>query len=217
MTIDLQQLTKKNQEFIHIATNELMANGKTDEEIKTILEEVLPQILEEQGRGIPARTFLGAPTRWAQSYSQKEAQVAATATNDNPWLMFLDSSLFFLGFIALFSGVMNFFDSRTTSYGLISLFVFGFSGGALLYFMYRFQTNLAQNRKRFGWLKSILALIPVLIVLVIIVTLSGLIPATINIQLPAFVTILIGAAAIGGKYLFKKHFNIQSSFTPKAN
>ena len=44
--IDLQKLTKKNQEFIHIATQQFIKDGKTDAEIKAVFEEVIPKILE---------------------------------------------------------------------------------------------------------------------------------------------------------------------------
>ena len=62
--IDLQKLTKKNQEFVHIATQQFIKDGKTDAEIKTIFEEVIPQILEEQAKGTTARSLYGAPTHW---------------------------------------------------------------------------------------------------------------------------------------------------------
>ena len=52
--MDLTKLTKKNQEFIHIATNQLIQDGKSDDEIKTILEEVLPTIVENQKKGLTA-------------------------------------------------------------------------------------------------------------------------------------------------------------------
>ncbi|MGL6299265.1 DUF1129 family protein [Streptococcus iniae] len=68
--MDFQNLTKKNQEFIHIATNRLIEDGKSDQEIKEILEETVPTILEKQRQGIPARSFLGAPTAWATSFSK---------------------------------------------------------------------------------------------------------------------------------------------------
>lgn len=35
--MELQELTKKNQEFIHTATNKLIQDGKSDEDIKLIL------------------------------------------------------------------------------------------------------------------------------------------------------------------------------------
>ena len=50
--MDLTNLTKKNQEFIHIATNQLIEDGKSDEEIQAILEEVLPTIIENQQFGL---------------------------------------------------------------------------------------------------------------------------------------------------------------------
>ena len=40
--IEINGLTKKNQEFIHIATNQLIKDGKSDSEIKELLEEILP-------------------------------------------------------------------------------------------------------------------------------------------------------------------------------
>ena len=43
--IDLQKLTKKNQEFVHIATQQFIKDGKTDAEIQTIFEEVIPKPL----------------------------------------------------------------------------------------------------------------------------------------------------------------------------
>ena len=58
--IDLQKLTKKNQEFVHIATQQFIKDGKTDAEIKAIFEEVIPQILEEQAKGTTARSLYGA-------------------------------------------------------------------------------------------------------------------------------------------------------------
>ena len=70
--IDLKELTKKNQEFIHIATQQFLKDGKTDAEIKAILEEVIPHILEEQPKGVTARSIYGAPTHWAHSFSEKE-------------------------------------------------------------------------------------------------------------------------------------------------
>ena len=46
--MDIQKLTKKNQEFIHIATNQLIKDGKSDQEIKDILGNVIPELIENQ-------------------------------------------------------------------------------------------------------------------------------------------------------------------------
>ena len=131
--MDLTNLTKKNQEFIHIATNQLIEDGKSDEEIQAILEEVLPTIIENQKKGLTARTLLGAPTVWAASFTEKASDAKANQEkkNDNPWLMWLDTSLLFIGIVALLNALMGFFNSATTSSGLFSLLALGF-GGVLL-------------------------------------------------------------------------------------
>lgn len=46
--MDIQKLTKKNQEFIHIATNQLIKDGKSDQEIKDILGDIIPELIENQ-------------------------------------------------------------------------------------------------------------------------------------------------------------------------
>ena len=53
--VSLDKLSKKNKEFIHIATNQLLQDGKSDQEIQTILEGILPEILENQTKGITAQ------------------------------------------------------------------------------------------------------------------------------------------------------------------
>ena len=70
---DLTQLSKKNQEFVRIAKHQLLENGKTEEEAESLIQEILPAIHENQGKGIPARTLFGAPTVWANSSARKNA------------------------------------------------------------------------------------------------------------------------------------------------
>ena len=115
--MDLTNLTKKNQEFIHIATNQLIKDGKTDAEVQAILDEVMPTILENQKKGVTARTLLGAPTVWAASFTEKASDKNSDQEkkNDNPWLMWLDTSLLFVGVVAILNAVMGFFNSTTTS------------------------------------------------------------------------------------------------------
>ena len=51
--MQLENLTKKNQEFIHIATTQLIKDGKSDEEIKALLEDILPSIRDAQKKASP--------------------------------------------------------------------------------------------------------------------------------------------------------------------
>ena len=134
---DLHQLSKKNQEFIRIAKHQLLENGKTEEEAESLIQEILPAIHENQGKGIPARTLFGAPTVWANSFSEKERyEKEHPKLNDAPSLMILDSFLFIFGVFAAISAFMNLVAPRRTGYGLITLILGSLTGALLLYLMY---------------------------------------------------------------------------------
>ena len=136
---DLNQLSKKNQEFIRIAKHQLLENGKSEEEAESLIQEILPAIHENQGKGIPARTLFGAPTVWANSFSEKERyEKEHPKLNDAPSLMILDSFLFIFGVFAAISAFMNLVAPRRTGYGLITLILGSLTGALLLYLMYYF-------------------------------------------------------------------------------
>ena len=74
--------------------------------------------------------------------------------------MWLDTSLLFVGVVAILNAVMGFFNSTTTSSGLISLIALGFGGGAAMYATYYFIYRHIgkQKSERPGWGKTILVL-----------------------------------------------------------
>lgn len=218
--MNLENLTKKNQEFIHIATHQLIKDGKSDTEIKEILEEVLPTIIENQHKGIPARSFLGAPTVWAASFTKSETTTSSAQEekNTNPWLMWLDTSLVFIGLIAILNGVMAFFDTKTTTVtGLTTLIILSFSGGAAIYIMYYFiYRHMGKPKKdRPNLIKNTIIVAIGMIAWVILSTLSQLLPVSINPQLPAIGLIVIGAIAVVIKFYLQKKYNILSALSPQ--
>ncbi|HEL9630408.1 TPA: DUF1129 family protein [Streptococcus suis] len=212
---EFKELTKKNQEFIHIATNQLIKDGKTDSEIKALLEEILPTIIEKQKTGVTARTLYGAPSEWAARKSfSKEEMKDQVEFNENPWLMWLDSSLFMLALIAGINGVMNLLG-QGAQYGLVTLLVIGFGVGAGMYFMYHFvYKEQIQTGQRPKLLKAILFLGLATLAWSLVFLLAALIPATFNPILPPIATILIGALAFGIRYLLKKKYNIRNAMSP---
>ncbi|EFR45014.1 DUF1129 domain-containing protein [Streptococcus pseudoporcinus] len=222
--MDFQQLTKKNQEFIHIATNRLIQDGKSDQEIKDILEETVPTILEKQRQGIPARTFLGAPTAWAASFTEKPRSkdgktVDTEPKNTNPWLMWLDTSLIFIGVVALLNGLMTFFNpaSKVNGTGLLSLLALGFGGGASMYATYHFvyrHMNKPKNQRP-GWVKIIGALGLAMLIWVSLYSATAYLPQSLNPQLPPFVLLILGALAITLRYYLKRKYNVQNAMSAR--
>ena len=217
--MDLTNLTKKNQEFIHIATNQLIEDGKSDEEIQAILEEVLPTIIENQKKGLTARAVGGGGAVWAASFTEKASDAKANQEkkNDNPWLMWLDTSLLFIGIVALLNALMGFFNSATTSSGLFSLLALGFGGGAAMYATYHFIYRFAGKPKseRPGWKKTFLVLGLAMLGWVLLYTATAFLPAVLNPQLPPIVMLIIGVVSLVGRYFLQKKYNILNAMTPQ--
>lgn len=213
----LNQLTKKNQEFVNIATKQLLKDGKSDSEIKAILEEALPQILERQAAGETARHFLGAPTAWASSFSQPQVkEVASREKNTDPKLMFLDVTLLLAGLIPLLNVVISLTGKDTPPTRLLSLLVLVLLGGVAMYanyhFIYRHMGKGSQERPTMG--KNLLVLVATMGLWVIVSSVSVFLPEGINPVLSNPVLLVVAAIALGARFYLKHQFNIQSAFTP---
>ena len=214
--IDLKELTKKNQEFIHIATQQFLKDGKTDAEIKSILEEVIPHILEEQPKGVTARSIYGAPTHWAHSFTkQEEYEKEHPKENEDPKLMIMDSALFITGLFGIVSGLMSLFTNQPVAYGVVTLISVGAFGGVAFYllyhFIYRYYGPDTDRSQRPPFWKSLLVMLATMFAWVFILFLSNFLPQAINISLPPLVLLVIGGALLALRFYLKKRFNIKSA------
>ena len=219
--MDIQKLTKKNQEFIHIATNQLIKDGKSDQEIKDILGNVIPELIENQKKGITGRGLLGAPTVWANSFSEKERyEKEHPKLNDAPSLMILDSFLFIFGVFAAISAFMNLVAPRRTGYGLITLILGSLTGALLLYlmyyFFYQYMDGTKDRSERPSLWKSMPILVGVMFLWVIVLSFTSLLPQVLNPTIPDVFAIVLGALALVLRFYLKKRFNIKSSSTAPA-
>ncbi|HFH9837961.1 TPA: DUF1129 domain-containing protein [Streptococcus suis] len=212
---EIKELTKKNQEFIHIATNQLIKDGKSDEEIKALLAEILPTIIDNQKTGITARSLYGAPSEWAAAQTNQATDDSLNQEeNDNPWLMWLDSSLLILALISGLNGIMNFFNSGS-QYGIVTLLVIGLGVGAGMYMMYHFvYREQAKTGQRPNLLKAIGVLILATLAWSIVFFLAALIPSSINPVVPPVLAILLAATSFGLRYILRKKYNIRNAMQP---
>ena len=196
--IDLQKITKKNQEFIHIATQQFIKDGKTDAEIKAVFEEVIPQILEEQAKGTTARSLYGAPTHWAHSF------------------MMMDSALFITSLFALVSALTTFFSTdQAIGYGLITLLLVGLVGGLAFYLMYYFVYQYygpdTDRSQRPPFWKSILVILASMVLWLVVFFATSFLPANLNPVLAPLPLAILGAALLALRFYLKKRFNIRSA------
>lgn len=206
----IEQLTAKNSEYVHNVTKQLMLLGKSDEEIKTILAEILPKIIEGQKEGILARKLLGAPMEFATQYKPEEDKVKRqeTAKNESPFLMWLDSALLFFGVISVVMGLMGLFQPQASVYGLLTTLASSALAGLVMYWMYKYFYS-AQRPQKKG--KGFAMLAVAMVAWAGVSVLVGLLPKSINIVLAPYITIILGAAVMGIRFLIQRKFNVQSS------
>ncbi|MFK4974013.1 DUF1129 domain-containing protein [Lactococcus garvieae] len=206
----IEQLTAKNSEYVHNVTKQLMLLGKSDEEIKTILAEILPKIIEGQKEGILARKLLGAPMEFATQYKPEEDKVKRqeTAKNESPFLMWLDSALLFFGVISVVMGLMGLFQPQASVYGLLTTLASSALAGLVMYWMYKYFYS-AQRPQKKG--KGFAMLAVAMVAWAGVSVLVALLPKSINIVLAPYITIILGAVVLGIRFLIQRKFNVQSS------
>lgn len=206
----IEQLTAKNSEYVHNVTKQLMLLGKSDEEIKKILAEILPKIIEGQKEGILARKLLGAPMEFATQYKPEEDKVKRqeTAKNESPFLMWLDSALLFFGVISVVMGLMGLFQPQASVYGLLTTLASSALAGLVMYWMYKYFYS-AQRPQKKG--KGFAMLAVAMLAWAGVSVLVALLPKSINIVLAPYITIILGAAVMGIRFLIQRKFNVQSS------
>ena len=206
----IEQLTAKNSEYVHNVTKQLMLLGKSDEEIKTILAEILPKIIEGQKEGILARKLLGAPMEFATQYKPEEDKVKRqeTAKNESPFLMWLDSALLFFGVISVVMGLMGLFQPQASVYGLLTTLASSALAGLVMYWMYKYFYS-AQRPQKKG--KGFAMLAVAMVAWAGVSVLVALLPKSINTVLAPYLTIILGAAVMGIRFLIQRKFNVQSS------
>ncbi|WP_285011585.1 DUF1129 domain-containing protein [Lactococcus formosensis] len=206
----IEQLTAKNSEYVHNVTKQLMLLGKSDEEIKTILAEILPKIIEGQKEGILARKLLGAPMEFATQYKPEEDKVKRqeTVKNESPFLMWLDSALLFFGVISVVMGLMGLFQPQASVYGLLTTLASSALAGLVMYWMYKYFYS-AQRPQKKG--KGFAMLAVAMVAWAGVSVLVALLPKSINIVLAPYLTIILGAAVMGIRFLIQRKFNVQSS------
>ncbi|MBP2620013.1 DUF1129 domain-containing protein [Streptococcus panodentis] len=215
-SVSLDKLSKKNKEFIHIATHQLLLDGKTDQEIQKILEDILPEILENQSKGITARGLYGAPTAWAASFAAKERYDAEhPKENDDPKWMMLDSVLFIFGFFAVLSSIVNLSSSQPSVYGLTTLILGSVVGGLVFYanhhFIYRFYGPDTDRSQRPPLWRSALIMIGAVLLWLISIMATSFLPEVMNPRLSNIIIVIIGGLALALRFYLKKRFNIKSA------
>jgi uncharacterized membrane-anchored protein len=216
---DLSTLSAKNSDYVHNVTRGLLLAGKSDEEVKAVLADVVPQIIEAQKTGITARNLLGTPTEFIDQYKPKAPAKPQKYTNTDPKLMILDSVLLLFSILAALYGVMKEFNKSGVYYGLTTLILSAIIGGFVMYQVYLTQAKLNQKKKSAGrWekIRPTLILCAYMIIWVAVTSFAAFLPAAFNPVLDGITLIILAVIVFGIRYLLKRKFKIVSSITSRS-
>lgn len=217
----IEKLTAKNSEYVHIVTRELVKIGKSDEEIKTILSDILPQIVDGQDKRMLAKDILGTPSEFTAQYTPKTAtaqsgKAGTQNTNENPVLMWVDSSLLMLGILAVMNGFMALFSKNARTYGIITLIVMSFAAGFVMYLMYRIVYKPQSEGKKVPWLKSFGPLTLAFLAWITLFGLTAFLPASLNVSPAGYIVVALGVVALGIRYVLKRQYHVKSAMSAQA-
>lgn len=207
-----EDLTSKNSEYFYKLRKALSSRGLADNDITQALNPLLKEAFEKQNQGQPARQLFGRVNERADLIAYGEI------TDDSPdqavafspdWQLYVDGGLFVGGIFALISGVTASFsgDPSTSQLGLLSLIANFVIGG---FVMLAITKTAPRPNQQNNYLKYFVASIGSIAAWAILSALINLYaPPAINPILPSSVCIIIGALALVGKWLFKRHYNVQ--------
>ena len=147
---------------------------------------------------------------FATQYKPEEDKVKrqGTAKNESPFLMWLDSALLFFGVISVVMGLMGLFQPQASVYGLLTTLASSALAGLVMYWMYKYFYS-AQRPQKKG--KGFAMLAVAMVAWAGVSVLVALLPKSINIVLAPYITIILGAAVMGIRFLIQRKFNVQSS------
>lgn len=203
-------LTKKNEQYIYQLERGLKEAGFDEAQIEKELSVILPEIVEKQKAGVTARQLFGTVTECVQSVVSGPVKDPNEKSPD--WQIAVDSGLLVGGLLALVTGVSLMLNPETQAMGLVTLLI-NFVVGAYIMLAILKNTPKYDNPKgQRGYIRYlVVSTVALGAWLIVILGSQQFIPSFINITTGYEWYLLIGAAALFGKFYLKKKLNIVGS------
>lgn len=206
------ELTGKSQQFMVNLDRQLV--DKLPYEIRAkVYEEMVETLIEGQLSSYTARSIYGTPTEVAENVLSQHIKIEEDEVLVSPdWQIAVDGGLF-LGSIFVFLTGLSMTNNTDPSRGAMGLFTmilnYVIAGLAMLSVAKNLPDMDAPKGKK-GYPRYFLTAIGSMLIWYLVISLSAaFLPRIINPILPAGVYMVIGIVTFAGRFLFKKHFNVQ--------
>jgi len=200
-----KKLSNKNAEYVFKLNKRLMDDGFKEEEAKEVIDKMLPEIVDNQIKGIPANQLYGPVTQRAQEIAHPVKKPKATPF----WASWIDTALLFFALFGLLYGVVALTSKKTdpnSQTGVITLLVLSAMWGALLTW---FNNQMKKPKaERPGWGVTIGYLAVGLVLMFVFLGAMAFIPTTINPTLNSVGYFIAAAIAYGVRFGFRRMMGI---------
>ena len=204
------ELTNKNEQYIYQLERALKEAGFDEAQIEKELSVMLPEIVEKQKAGVTARQLFGTVTERVQSIVAGPVKDPNAKSPD--WQIAVDGGLLVL--FALVTGVMLMLNPSgdTQPMGLFTLLINFIAGAFVMLAISKNAPKFDNPKGQRGYIRYLVVSTVAMVAWLILVVLSQqYIPSVINIVMGYEWYLLIGAAALAGKFYLKKKLNIVGS------
>lgn len=203
-----EQLTNKNREYM-VKLNRSLDDRRVSEERKTLIyNDMLKNIVEQQGKHVTARRIYGTVTDQADYLTENQtASEQGEVVRSEPWKLYLDGALTAGGAYTGITGLISMFTDQEATMRLFMAFLAFVLGGFAFMVIAKYAPVPGQKG---GFLKYVLATSGVMIAFVLLMTLGSL-AGTLNPVLSPTISVIIGVVAIAAKIYLKRRLNIQGT------
>lgn len=201
-----KKLSNKNAEYVFKLNKYLMEDGFKETEAKEAIDKILPEIVDNQIKGIPANQLYGPVTQRAQTIVHPVKKPKVTPF----WASWIDTSLLFFALFGLLYGIVALTSKKTdpnSQTGIITLIVLSVMWGALLTW---FNNQMKQPKdKRPGWGITIGYLVVGLVFMFVFLAAMTVVPTSINPALNAIGYFIAAVIAYGIRFVFRRSMGIK--------
>lgn len=206
-----KQLTKRNEQYM-MSLDKILTQANFDEEQKQKkYHQMMVELLASQKTGKTARQLYGTVSECAETLLKQEEE---TPVRSSDFLIAVDGGLLLGSIFALISGVtlLTSKQENALGMGIISLIMNYIVGGIAMLIISKYTPDPNAPKGKKGYGKYILATTLAMLLWMMTMTLTtGLIPISLNLPLPPYAYIAIGAIGFAAKIYLKKRYRITGS------
>ncbi|GEO57697.1 DUF1129 family protein [Companilactobacillus bobalius] len=201
-----KKLSNKNAEYVFKLNKRLLDDGFKEEEAKEVIDGMLPEMIDNQIKGIPANQLYGPVTQKAKEIAHPVKKPKKTPF----WGLWIDTALLFFALFGLLYGVVALTSKKTdpnNQTGVLTLIVLSLMWGALLTW-FNNQMRMPKS-ERPGWGKTIGYLALGLVLMFVFLGAMAFVPTTINPTLNAVGYFVAAVVAYGIRFAFRRYMGIK--------